>query len=549
MNGQVNLGDKKAGAGNLLGSLLDFEAMPGRYPLALREPRVLFDHAYTVLQLAAGRQVESLSLDETMLPRARRAARYFVRTAMLRQGADYYTMMGLQPGFEEAALRDNYRLLIRLSHPDFATPGRAWPANAATRINLAKDVLGSSVKRHEYDLSLKNARSQLAAATFTPRPKDSGFQMRRPVQTPRSDGPGLGDRISDALAAAGAIGLALLRVAAAAVKALVRLMTRRRKAAPNAPRATARGHVALRLTVASCVVVAAGASVITAWLMMSRTLPGAANPGFVAEHGPELRRDMPQAGPAEATRVWEATEKVGDDAAVVFQGPQAPVPDGPVLRLTMAPDMGNTNASTGIPTGGTQRAWHAATVVPPGPFHLSTVSERAAEPPQVTIESSTRPSPQVVEAPASVAVSTVSVAATAPAPAMPEPTMTPVSMVPRVKLADVQPTLAFMVSALESGRGENVLPLVEASSRKTESVSNFVLAYNKMVSGAKSVQLGQVSLHSASADDQLVVDGIVQLFVQDQNNITLPRNFPVRAYFVSRGGNPVLTRLSTTDRQ
>jgi hypothetical protein len=80
--------------------LLDFEAFPGRYPLALREPRLLFDHGTEVLVLASGRPAEGLPQDEALQVQLRKAARFFVRTAMLRPGTDHYTLLGLKPAFD-----------------------------------------------------------------------------------------------------------------------------------------------------------------------------------------------------------------------------------------------------------------------------------------------------------------------------------------------------------------------------------------------------------------------------------------------------------------
>ena len=92
--------------------LLDFEAFPGRYPLALREPRLLFDHGTEVLILASGRPAEGLPQDEALQVQLRKAARFFVRTAMLRPGTDHYTLLGLKPAFDSATLRDHYRLSL-----------------------------------------------------------------------------------------------------------------------------------------------------------------------------------------------------------------------------------------------------------------------------------------------------------------------------------------------------------------------------------------------------------------------------------------------------
>lgn len=129
--------------GRLLPALLDFERSPGRFPVALREPRPLFEHIGSVMLLAAGRPVPGLPAVPAIAPELHRAARFFVRTVMLRPGSDPFTLLGLKADFEPVQLREHYRLMIRLTHPDFEAAGERWPADAATRINLAHDLLSS----------------------------------------------------------------------------------------------------------------------------------------------------------------------------------------------------------------------------------------------------------------------------------------------------------------------------------------------------------------------------------------------------------------------
>jgi hypothetical protein len=125
----------------LLPALLDFERSPGRFPVALREPRPRFEHTGSVMLLAAGRPVGGLSAAAVKGLELHRAARFFVRTVMLRPGSDPLTVLGLKAGFEPEQLRAHYRLMIRLTHPDFQVAGGRWPADAATRVNLAYDIL------------------------------------------------------------------------------------------------------------------------------------------------------------------------------------------------------------------------------------------------------------------------------------------------------------------------------------------------------------------------------------------------------------------------
>ena len=140
--------------GRLLPTLRNFERTPGLYRVVLREPRPLFEHIGSVMLLATGRPVEGLPAAPEQGKELRRAARFFVRTVMLRPGSDPYTLLGLPPDFESAQLREHYRLMIRLTHPDFGATAEGWPADAATRVNLAHDLLSSPEKRAAYTTAL-----------------------------------------------------------------------------------------------------------------------------------------------------------------------------------------------------------------------------------------------------------------------------------------------------------------------------------------------------------------------------------------------------------
>ena len=106
--------------------------------------------------------------------------------------------------------------------------------------------------------------------------------------------------------------------------------------------------------------------------------------------------------------------------------------------------------------------------------------------------------------------------------------------------------LANVIGAMQSGRADNVLQMVDASSRRSDGGAAFSEAYNRTVFGAKTVQLGKVTLSSLPLDDQLVVDGTVQLMVMDGNSVTTSKDLYIRAWFVARAGSPVLTRISAT---
>ena len=197
----------------LLATLHEFERTPGRFSLSLREPRLLFDEAHAVLWLAAGRSVDELGLAAEEEASARRAARFFVRTALLRQGSDHYTLLGLTQAASSEQVREHYRLMIRLTHPDFEAGGEHWPSDAASRINIANDVLSSAVRRREYDESLQPATPPVASqatkaspvpAQAVPKPTAASARRKAPRAGGRWSG-GLSTRTKAVLAGLGAL--------------------------------------------------------------------------------------------------------------------------------------------------------------------------------------------------------------------------------------------------------------------------------------------------------------------------------------------------------
>jgi DnaJ domain len=188
----------------LWAALIDFHESPGRHAMARGEPKALFARVREVMGLAADRAV-STSVGAAPPHEVGLAARFFVRTVMFRSGGTHYDVLGLTRGEDLSALREHYRLLIRMTHPDFSGDGEKWPDDAAARVNLAYDILSSPVKRAEYDAQL-NAPGNAASA-----PK------KAPVRSPRRQvGPAgasrrrLGAYLSGALAAGALSALAML---------------------------------------------------------------------------------------------------------------------------------------------------------------------------------------------------------------------------------------------------------------------------------------------------------------------------------------------------
>ncbi len=163
-------------------ALLEYAKAPGKYHVALRQPPLLFASIREILQIAADRAPELQAATEEEKTELRRAACFFVRTVLLSPGADHYTLLGLDRNFDGAELKNRYRLLMRLIHPDFsAAAAVSWPQDAAVRVNLAYEVLSSAVQRAEYETRLA-AASKIATAPQVAPPPNAGMSTRAPAR-------------------------------------------------------------------------------------------------------------------------------------------------------------------------------------------------------------------------------------------------------------------------------------------------------------------------------------------------------------------------------
>jgi hypothetical protein len=115
-------------------------------------------------------------------------------------------------------------------------------------------------------------------------------------------------------------------------------------------------------------------------------------------------------------------------------------------------------------------------------------------------------------------------------------------------MADVQPLLGQLLSALQSGRGEQVARLVDASARQGDGSDRLVDAYNRITSGARVVRLGSVQFASRGAGEQLIVDGVVLMHLQEDSGVPSTHELVLRAQFAARGGQPVLTQITVGGR-
>ena len=485
-------------------TLLDFFAFPGRYATVMREPRILFDGATQVLSLAAGRVPEgwpeSVEIDEHL----RQAARFFVRAVMLRPTADYYTLMGVSPGFQAGTLRDHYRLLMRMTHPDFATESDAWPSDAATRINQANDVLSSVVRRAEYDHSLPASSQSVSVlqprSAPTPPAHNVSVLEERP---PRRLWP---------VATGVAGGLALLLLwewpSDDSRDSLIKL-------ADESPIGAVRSKNAVS---------------------MADEAPAVAGVGAARTSGVQARIEPTLPSVATALGGW-APSKPAVPSNIVEAPPKErfsmPPPDGKAPPVM--PKYSVTTSVAGSPSA---------------PLDAAPYSQGLAAPMAATAVVAVTTSPQtgVLRTPASGSAGAPLTAAPVPlVPAQPESIVisTGATKPESLRMADVQPMLGQLLSAFASGRGDQIIRLVDRSARQGDGGARFVELYNRTVSGARGVRVGAVQFADRGVGEQLAVDGVVLLQIVDEGARPQTRELVVRAWFASRDGQPVLTQLTS----
>ena len=459
----------------LLEALFDFEALPGRYPLTLREPRALFDRSHQVLMIAAGRSVTGLQLDPAQASRAQRAACFFVRMAMLRSGADHYTLLGLPPTFQAATLRDHYRLLMRLTHPDFAGDASGWPRDAATRINLANDVLSSRVQRAEYDRQLAKTapRRELVDSLAAVLPRTTSRQF--------------------------------LPAAWAWVRGNTTRLIRLRPWGQRRPHARAWAFGA------------GGVGVLVLGLML---IQGSGKPDV-----------------SEPVQVAEVVLTASEPAALLPRSTQADLqllaPVQPSL-LVSAPAVAPVRAARAVRVR-VEDAEQARTAVQSRQSEQPVPAVQVAqlEPVALAALDVASPALRAVEELKSVPRAAAPIRAASEA-VRSNPT-----------LAEAQAAMGDLIQAMQGGQGEDVLRSLEHSLRQSGGAIDLVNAYKLLVGDSRAVRLRTVRLRGRPDADQLVVDGTVQLVLNDQGQPAPVRELRLRAAFAQRGGQVVMTEIST----
>lgn len=533
--------DRTSALRQLIDTLFDFESLPGRYPLSLREPRILFDGSHDVLLLAAGRPVKGLVPDLTDMSRLKRAASFFIRAAMLRPGSDHYTVLGLEHGFSKNSLRLHYRILIRLTHPDFVGNGEAWPTGSATRINLAHDVLSSATLQAEYNRTLPGSEKRRflpvhSRAAVLPRPVAHGntfFKYR-----------------AWAFVSAGFFALLLLGTLWPANSddthqrrvAQIELSDSPGSEAAE-PRNSARSAVQRQATSTPTVSASSSGSADKASKDLRASVIRDDDGSAASQQTQQVRQIQVVSASRDAKEAEIAKLAQAEKLAQLAQ--QAKVAKL-AQSVKAAQDARMVEVAQAAALKELQLA-HEATLARARLTAQASLEFKAVKSTQLARpiqETQLILSTRLANIPEVSATEVASMTGNAvPVKLLP---IQPVSdAAAKPNLVDAQPALNQLIQSMQAGRGEDLLRGLERSVSRSSGAADLVNAYNLLIGGSRAVRVGRVQLRGRPTGDQLTVDGVVQLILQDQGQPLPVRELQLRAAFVMRDGQVVMTELST----
>lgn len=170
----------------LADQLLAFGQAPGRFAVHLGEPALVHNQMDTVVAWALGRTPEGWAERAEAL---KDSAVLFVLRSCFAAHNNLYQVLGLRGRvFEAGELKQRYRALIRLAHPDMNVKG--LPANASALVNRAYEVLSDPEARDRYDAELADngTPNAMAAAPagYRPAPRYRAELHTEPSWTERA---------------------------------------------------------------------------------------------------------------------------------------------------------------------------------------------------------------------------------------------------------------------------------------------------------------------------------------------------------------------------
>lgn len=150
-------------ADNTARLLLRYAREPSRYLTEARGADAAHVDTDVVMRLALGRDVgvSGATIEGARAGALRDAAIAYVREVFFRPDASPYQTLGLAPDAPQDAIKERFRLLMLLVHPDRQGTGAPWPDACAAQANRAYGILRDPASRAAYD---REEREKAAAA-------------------------------------------------------------------------------------------------------------------------------------------------------------------------------------------------------------------------------------------------------------------------------------------------------------------------------------------------------------------------------------------------
>ncbi len=146
---------------DLLALALAFHRSPLRYQALLRTQMELPEGAEILLRIAGGDTRLAQTYCRTTgtdIGELIKAAEFFIEQVFFAPRATHYRILGLSPTATGEQVKEHYRLLMHLFHPDRYTLQGTWADVHARRVNQAYNMLRKPERRRHYDAMLKSAQ-------------------------------------------------------------------------------------------------------------------------------------------------------------------------------------------------------------------------------------------------------------------------------------------------------------------------------------------------------------------------------------------------------
>ena len=127
-------------------------------------------------------------------------------------------------------------------------------------------------------------------------------------------------------------------------------------------------------------------------------------------------------------------------------------------------------------------------------------------------------------------------------PALTSPVAPPLAL----QMTDVQPKLARIVEALDRGRSDLALRLIDPASSTRDNRIAFLRNYYAFQQGQKVIELVSSSFSSQSSESALIVQGALKIRLENVTENQFLRDLHIKATFERKNGKPVLTRLESS---